>query len=75
MERILQRDSLHKPMVTSLQTGSRENTTQKYNNYPKLTSWFQDEEHKRNNGSTARQTLRRRQYRRKLLPKTNKKDI
>ena len=25
MERILQRDSLHKPMVTSLQTGSREN--------------------------------------------------
>ena len=34
MERILQRNSLHKPMVTTLQTGSRESMTKKYNNYP-----------------------------------------
>ena len=49
MERILQRDSLHKPMVTSLQTGGMENTTKKYNNYPNKTRWIRDEEHKRNN--------------------------
>jgi len=36
MKRILQRDSLHKPVVTSLQTGSRENTNEKYN-YPNKT--------------------------------------
>ena len=36
------------------QTGSRENTNQKYNNYPNKTRWIRDEEHKRNNGSTAR---------------------
>jgi len=37
MEGIVQSESFHEPMVTSLQTGSRENTIQKYNKYPNKT--------------------------------------